>query len=131
MGLGSKTGGEGAAVWLSSGSGSAEGPESTKEGFWDPKSSLGVIGSGASIFSGCMGSALSCSASSSASSLPFLLFSFFGESLGESSQLDDLSSFFDVSSDDSEEPSRLAMSMPFDATLAPGLLSPHPSQNVL
>src|SRR5207253_3628857 len=64
--------------------------------------------------------------------LLFLPFSF----LGESSQLDDVSSLGDasslavVSSDDSEEPSRLAMSIPLDATLAPGLLSPQPSQNV-
>ena len=95
------------------------------------------MGSGGSIFSGSMGSALSGSASSSSSFFPFLLFllflffSFFGESLGESSQLDEVSSLVDdVLSDDSEEPSRLAMSMPFDATLAPGLLSPQPSQNV-
>src|SRR5713226_1750784 len=137
MGLGWKLGGEGAATWLSSGSGSAVGPVSTNEGFEAPKSSLGAIGSGGSIFSGSMGSALSGSASSSSSFFPFLLFllflffSFFGESLGESSQLDDVSSLADVSADDSEEgPSRLAMSMPFDATLAPCLLSPQPSQNV-
>src|SRR5713101_4800352 len=131
MGLGWKSGGDGAAVWLSAGSGSAVGPVNTNEGFLAPKSSLGAIGSGGSIFSGSMGSALSGSASSSSSFFPFLFFSFFGESLGESSQLDDVSSLVDdVLSDDSEEPSRLAMSMPFDATLAPGLLSPQPSQNV-
>src|SRR6266571_2168344 len=129
-------GGDGATVWLSSGSGSADGPVSTNEGFRDPKSSFGVRFSGGSIFSGSIGSALSGSASSS--SLAFLFFLFFlpFSFLGESSQLDDVSSLGDVSSlavvssDDSEEPSRLAMSMPFDATLAPGLLSPQPSQNV-
>src|SRR6267143_1159836 len=136
MGLGWKSGGEGAATWLSSGSGSAVGPVNTNEGFEAPKSLLGAIGSGGSIFSGSMGSALSGSASSSSSFFPFLLFllflffSFFGVSLGESSQLDDVTSLDDLSSDDSEAPSRLAMSMPFDATLAPGLLSPQPSQNV-
>src|SRR5207245_3185039 len=131
-----KLGGDGAAVWLSAGSGSADGPVSTNEGFWGPKSSLGVMLSGGSIFSGSIGSALSGSASSS--SLPFLFFLLFlpFSFLGESSQLDDVSSLGDasslaaVSSDDSEEPSRLAMSIPLDATLAPGLLSPQPSQNV-
>src|SRR3989441_5337842 len=136
MGLGWKSGGDRGAIRLSSGSGSALGPVNTNEGFEAPKSSLGAMGSGGSIFSGSMGSALSGSASSSSSFFPFLLFllflffSFFGESLGESSQLDDVSSLADVSSDDSEDPSRLAMSIPFDATLAPGLLSPQPSQNV-
>src|SRR2546427_5433494 len=94
--------------------------------------------SGGSIFSGSRGSALSGSTSSSSSSLAFLFFLLFlpFSFLGESSQLDDVSSLGDVSSlaavssDDSEEPSRLAMSIPLDATLAPGLLSPQPSQNV-
>src|SRR5438132_10775529 len=132
-----KLGGADATVWLSSGSGSADGPVSTNEGFWDPKLSLGVMLSGGSIFSGSRGAALSGSASSSSSSLLFLLFLLFlpFSFLGDSSQLDDVSSLGDVSSlavvssDDSEEPSRLAISMPFVATLSPGLLSPQPSQN--
>src|SRR5439155_1301489 len=114
--------------WLAVGSG----PVTTNEGFgprssegFDSKSSVlallaGWNGSG----SGFAGSSLSGPRVSSSSSdfLPFLPFLPFAFLLLSSSKVEELS--------DDPEPSRSSIAIPLVVTLAPGLLSPQPSQNL-
>ena len=117
--------------------GVGSGPVTTKEGLdsessledFDSKSSAGsafgaVKGSG----SGMEGSSLSGSSISSSSTFFLDFFSFFAF-LGLAFGLSSLTSGGSADGDD-PEPRISSIEMPLEATAAPGLLSPQPSQNL-